>query len=64
MERVDGGMQRASGAQLVYGAPRRAALSLASHHRAGFLYVTSLVLPNPWSSPPRYLDAELHALTG
>jgi hypothetical protein len=51
-------------AQLVYAAPRRAALSLVSRHRAGFLYVTSRALPNPWSSLPRYLDAELHALTG
>lgn len=51
-------------AQLVYDTPRRDALSLVKRTPAGFLYVTSRALPNPWSSLPPYLDEELDALTG
>jgi hypothetical protein len=46
-------------AYLVYGAPERAARALVDAHRAGYLYVTSGTLPDPWSVPPPYIDAEL-----
>ncbi|WP_051324584.1 spherulation-specific family 4 protein [Candidatus Solirubrobacter pratensis] len=46
-------------AYLVHGAPEREARALVEAHRAGYLYVTSGTLPDPWSALPRYLDAEL-----
>jgi hypothetical protein len=46
-------------AYLVYGAPERAARALIDAHNAGYLYVTSGTLPDPWSALPPYIDAEL-----
>ena len=51
-------------AQLVYATPEKAALALASEAPAGYLYVTSHELPDPWSALPGYLDEELRALMG
>jgi hypothetical protein len=51
-------------ARLVYGAPEEHALELARAHEAGYLYVTSQTLPDPWSALPGYLDDELRALMG
>jgi Spherulation-specific family 4 len=46
-------------AALVYAAPERDALALIDRHGAGYLYVTSGTLPDPWSVPPPYIDREL-----
>jgi hypothetical protein len=46
-------------AHLVYGATREDALAaVGANGHAGFLYVTSGSLPNPWMTVPDYLDAE------
>lgn len=46
-------------ASLVYAAPERAARALINAHGAGYLYVTSETLPDPWSVSPPYIDREL-----
>jgi hypothetical protein len=49
-------------AHLVYGATRAEALQAVSGSAAGYLYVTSGAMPNPWRSLPSYLHDEEEAL--
>jgi hypothetical protein len=49
-------------AHLVYGATRAEALDAVSASAAGYLYVTSGAMPNPWRSLPAYLGDEEEAL--
>ncbi|MEN9341988.1 MAG: hypothetical protein RIQ54_244 [Candidatus Parcubacteria bacterium] len=53
---------------LVYGtateADMKTASQLAFRRNAGYLYVTSDVLPNPWDSLPSYFAAEVAQMTG
>ncbi len=50
-------------AHLIYGATRAEALDAATDAAAGYVYVTSGAMPNPWRSLPTYLDAEEEAPT-
>jgi hypothetical protein len=50
-------------AHLVYGATRAEALDAAAEAAAGYVYVTSGAMPNPWRSLPTYLGAEEEAPT-
>jgi UDP-glucose 4-epimerase len=46
-------------AHLVYGATREDAVAaVGADAHAGYLYVTSGSLPNPWQTVPDYLDEE------
>jgi hypothetical protein len=49
-------------AHLVYGATRGEALEAVAGTAAGYLYVTSGAMPNPWRSLPAYLVDEEEAL--
>jgi hypothetical protein len=49
-------------AHLVYGATRAEALDAVGEAAAGYLYVTSGAMPNPWRSLPTYLRDEEEAL--
>jgi hypothetical protein len=49
-------------AHLVYGATRDEALDAVTDSAAGYLYVTSGAMPNPWRSLPAYLGDEEEAL--
>jgi hypothetical protein len=50
-------------AHLVYGASREQAMAAVRHpQKAGYLYVTSGTMPDPWRTVPSYLPAEERAL--
>jgi Spherulation-specific family 4 len=50
-------------AHLVYGASRRQAMNAVRNPRdAGYVYVTSGSMPDPWRTVPSYLHEEEHAL--
>ncbi len=49
-------------AHLVYDATRAEALDAVADATAGYVYVTSGAMPNPWRSLPAYLDEEEEAL--
>ena len=49
-------------AHLIYGATRAEALDAAGEAAAGYVYVTSGAMPNPWRSLPTYLGDEEEAL--
>jgi hypothetical protein len=55
-------MRPARVAHLVYGATRAEALDAVAGSAAGYLYVTSGAMPNPWRSLPAYLRDEEEAL--
>jgi hypothetical protein len=50
-------------AHLVHGATRAEALDAVAGAAAGYVYVTSGAMPNPWRSLPAYLGDEEEALT-
>jgi hypothetical protein len=49
-------------AHLVYGATRAEALDVVADSGAGYVYVTSGAMPNPWRSLPSYLGDQEEAL--
>jgi hypothetical protein len=49
-------------AHLVYGATRAEALAAVADAAAGYVYVTSGAMPNPWRGLPLYLEDEEEAL--
>jgi hypothetical protein len=49
-------------AHLVYGATRAQAIDAVGAAAAGYVYVTSGVLPNPWRTVPAYLQEEEEVL--
>jgi hypothetical protein len=49
-------------AHLVYGASRSEALSAVTGGAAGYVYVTSGAMPNPWRTLPPYLHEEEEVL--
>ena len=48
-------------AHLIYGASREQALAALATRPAGYVYVTSGTLPNPWGTLPAYLAEEVAA---
>jgi hypothetical protein len=50
-------------AHLIYGATRAEALEAVADAEAGYVYVTSGAMPNPWRSLPTYLDDQEEAPT-
>ena len=50
-------------AHLVYGASRRQAMATVRHpQKAGYVYVTSGSMPDPWRTVPSYLHEQERGL--